>query len=426
MTLAEAAQAIRTGRTTSVALTEAVLARIAGSRLDTWVTVLADSALEAARAADRTAQSGPLHGIPIGLKDCIDVAGVPTTGCSRLLLDNLPGADAPVVARLRRAGAVIVAKHALYELNYGGPSFDLPFPPARNPWDPARIPGGSSSGSAAAVAAGLCFGAVGTDAGGSIRQPAAFCGVAGLKPTHGLVANEGVLPMTFSLGSPGPIARTAGDCALLLQAVTDPSPPRFAVRGARIGWLRDWDSTPAVRAALEEAVARLRAAGAVVEETHLPLHDLDACGRIILLAEAYAVHEANLRARPQAYGRIGRHRFLLGAFLSAADLLQAQRRRSRLAREVDAQFARFDALLAPGEAGIAPRFEEAQATFPFVQSPSLRMPFNVSGHPAACVPIGMGEGMPLAAQVIGRWWHDLDVLGIAAAIEVPPGDPPFF
>ena len=419
MTLAEASAALAAGRTTSAALTEEMLERIDASKLDTTVTLLADSARAAAREADATPRRGPLHGVPIGLKDCIDVAGVRTTGCSRLLLDNVARTDAEVTRRLRAAGAVIVAKHSLYELNYGGPSFDLPFPPARNPWDPGRIPGGSSSGSAAAVAAGLCFGAVGTDAGGSIRQPAAYCGVAGLKPTHGLVSAEGVLPMTYSLGSPGPIARTAADAALLLQAIADPRPAgRTGVAGARVGWLRDWHDQPAQCEAMTTAVQRLESAGATVEEACLPLAELDACGRVILLAEAYSVHAATLRARPEAYGRIGRHRFLLGAFLSAADLLRAQRLRARLARCVEATFDRFDWLLTAGEAGPAPRFEDAQDSFPFVQQPSLRMPFNVSGHPAVCVPCGSVAGMPLGAQVIGRWWDDLGVLGAAAAVEV--------
>ncbi|WP_170984783.1 amidase [Roseomonas sp. AR75] len=432
----EGARRIAAGTLTAERWTEALLARCAALQpaVAAWITLDAEGALAAAREADRTAPRGSLHGVPVGLKDCIDTAGLRTTGHSRLFLDRTPSKDAAIAARLRQAGAVILGKHAMYELSYGGPSFDLPFPPARNPWDPARIPGGSSSGSAAAVASGQGPVAVGTDAGGSIRQPAAYCGVVGLKPTLGLVSREGVLPMTFTMGEAGPMARNVEDCALLLDAIAGTRTAAAlgaGLAGARIGVLRSFFDGAAVRAAdaviasVEHGLSLLASLGARVSEASPPSpQDLDACGRVILLAEAYANHEAQLRADPTIYGTLARHRFVLGAFLSAADLLQAQRRRMALARQMDALFDDHDLLLCAAEVSGAPRFDDAVsgASFPFVSAPSLRIPFNLTGHPALSLPAGFdADGMPLALQIIGRRGEEGSILAAAAALEARLG-----
>jgi aspartyl-tRNA(Asn)/glutamyl-tRNA(Gln) amidotransferase subunit A len=433
---AEGARRIAAGRLTSAAWTEALLDRAAALQptLAAWITLDRDGALAAARAADAGAPRSPLHGVPLGLKDCIDTAGLRTTGHSRLHLHRVPTQDALIAVRLRAAGAVILGKHAMYELSYGGPSFDLPFPPARNPWDPDRIPGGSSSGTAAAVASGQGPIGVGTDAGGSIRQPAAYCGVVGLKPTLGLVSREGVLPMTFTMGEAGPMARNVEDAALLLDAIAGTATAATlgaGVAGARIGMLRSFFDGPTVRAkpevvaAVENALSRLSALGGRVAETVPPApHDLDACGRVILLAEAFANHEAQLRADPAVYGRLARHRFALGAFLSAADLLQAQRRRMALAAGMDALFETHDLLVCAAEVSGAPRFDDAVSaeSFPFVGQPSLRIPFNLTGHPALALPCGFdGAGMPLSVQIVARRGEEARLLAAAAALEARLG-----
>ena len=436
LTAAEGARRIAAGTLTSARWTEALLARCASlqPKLAAWITLDAPGALAAAAAADRTPPRGPLHGVPLGLKDCVDTAGLRTTGHSRLHLDRVPVRDALIAARLREAGAVILGKHAMYELSYGGPSFDLPFPPARNPWDPTRIPGGSSSGSAAAVASGQGPVAVGTDAGGSIRQPAAYCGVVGLKPTLGLVPRDGVLPMTFTMGEAGPMARTAEDCALLLDAMAGATTARHiaeGISGMRVGVLRSFfdgavvRAAPAAVAAVERCLELLSSLGAKLADAEPPSpHDLDACGRVILLAEAYANHEAQLRADPSLYGRLARHRFAIGAFLSAADLLQAQRRRMVLAAEMDALFAEHDLLVCAAEVSGAPRFDAAVSaeSFPFVAQPSLRIPFNLTGHPALALPCGFdADGMPLSLQIIGRRGEEARILAAAHALEARLG-----
>ncbi len=225
LTVAEGSARVAAGSLSASAWTEAVLDRIErlNGRLGAYITVVGSKARAAAAAADAEikarGQRSPLHGVPYGLKDCIATAGIRTTGHSRLFQDHVPDVDAAIAARLGAAGGILLGKHAMYELSYGGPSFDLPFPPARNPWNPERIPGGSSSGTAAAIAAGMGPAGIGTDAGGSIRQPASFCGIAGLKPTLSLLPDAGILPMCFSLSEAGPMAWTVEDCAIILDVV---------------------------------------------------------------------------------------------------------------------------------------------------------------------------------------------------------------
>lgn len=437
LTIAEGGAAIAAGKLSPSQWVEALLARIAeiDPLINSYITVCADSARAAAAQATKEIRAAgmrsPLHGVPYGLKDCIETAGVRTTAHSRLHEHHVPERDAVVAARLKRVGGVLLGKQAMYELSYGGPSFDLPFPPARNPWDRAHIPGGSSSGTAAAIAAGLCPGGVGTDAGGSIRQPAAYCGIAGLKPTMGLVPHDGIIPMGFSLAEAGPMAWTAEDCALLLDAMAGTRAAAglsHDLGGLRVGVAREFFATSVnpdadQLAAFDAAISTLAKIGMRPRDIALPdLRDLDAVGRVILLAEAYANFESDLQRAPQMFGEIGRRRFLLGAYLSAADYIQALRGRERLRGEITRLFDEVDVIITAGERGPALRFEEAGEAFPFVAEPSLRIPFSVSGHPALAVRCGFTRGgMPLGLQIVGRHGADDLVLAVGSAFERAAG-----
>src|SRR5438094_7771011 len=306
LTIAEAARLIEKRELSPVELVDSRLDRIArlDGRLNSFIRVLADSARTDARAAETEIKAGkyrgPVHGIPIGLKDIYETAGVATTGQSKVMQDHVPKEDAFSVKRLRAAGAVVMGKLATHEFALGGPSFNLPWPPARNPWDTTRFTGGSSSGTGASVAAGLVLGGTGSDTGGSIRGPSAFCGLAGIKPTYGLISRMGILPLAFSLDHAGPMAWNAEDCAILLQAMAghDPSDPASAsrlvpdyraalqgpVRGLRIGLIRhfyerDNEVNPATQAAIAAAAQTLESLGCTVREVTLsPLADWAACG----------------------------------------------------------------------------------------------------------------------------------------------------
>src|SRR4051812_4029318 len=315
LTIAEAARLIEKRELSPVELCDSRLDRIAtfDDRLHSFIRVLSDSARDEAKAAEAEIAAGkyrgPLHGIPIGLKDIYETGGVPTTGHSKVMQDHVPKADAFSVKKLREAGAVVMGKLATHEFALGGPSFDLPWPPARNPWDTNRFTGGSSSGTGASVAAGLVLGGTGSDTGGSIRGPAAYCGLAGIKPTYGLISLMGVLPLAFSLDHAGPLAWTAEDCAIMLQAMAghDPTDPGSAnhpvpdyraalqgeVRGLRIGLIRhfyerDNEANAATRQAIATAAQTLEGLGCSVRDITLsPLADWAACGVTIMLSEAY-------------------------------------------------------------------------------------------------------------------------------------------
>src|SRR5438128_490376 len=306
LTIAEAARLIEQRELSPVELVDSRLDRIArlDGSLNSFIRVRADEGRAAARAAEAEIAAGkyrgPLHGIPIGLKDIYETAGVATTGHSKVMQDHVPKADAFSVKRLRAAGAIVMGKLATHEFALGGPSFDLPWPPARNPWDQSRFTGGSSSGTGASVAAGLVLGGTGSDTGGSIRGPSAFCGLAGIKPTYGLVSRMGILPLAFSLDHAGPMAWTAEDCAILLQAMAgyDPADPGSAdhpipdyraalqgeVKGLRIGLIRhfyerDNEANAAPRAAIAAAAQTLDGLGCTVREVTLwPRADGAACG----------------------------------------------------------------------------------------------------------------------------------------------------
>jgi aspartyl-tRNA(Asn)/glutamyl-tRNA(Gln) amidotransferase subunit A len=445
LSAAEATHAFAARTLSPVELLQALLNRIEqlDPALNAFLRLDADAALDAARAAEKEIAAGhprgPLHGVPVGIKDIIDVAGLPTTCHSKILLDNVKSADAVVVAKLRQAGAIILGKLSTHEFAIGGPSFDLPFPPARNPWNREHHPGGSSSGSGSGVCAGLFPIALGSDTGGSVRNPASACGVVGLKPTYGLVSRRGVFPLSFTLDHVGPLARTVADAALLLDAIAghDPADPGSTpttarhfgrdltrgIRDLRVGFVRhfheiDMPANPEVTAALEDAARVLQAEGAEVRDVTLPsLNEFSAVNRVILGAEAFSIHAPWLRTRPGDYGQLSRRRLLAGAFFSAGDYVGAQRRRAQMIATVNEAFRDFDILVCASSLDPASRLDdpvETARTYPR----QARTPFNVTGHPALAMMSGLSDsGLPLSVQFVGRYFEDATVLRVAAAYE---------
>jgi aspartyl-tRNA(Asn)/glutamyl-tRNA(Gln) amidotransferase subunit A len=445
LTAAEATRAFAARTLSPVELLQALLARIEhlDPKLNAFIRLDAEAALDAAHAAEKDIAAGhvrgPLHGVPVGIKDVIDVAGLPTTCHSKILLENVKSADAVVVAKLRQAGAIIVGKLATHEFAIGGPSFDLPFPPARNPWHPAHHPGGSSSGSGSGVCAGLFPIALGSDTGGSVRNPASSCGIVGLKPTYGLVSRRGVFPLSFSLDHVGPLTRTVADCALLLDAIAghDPADPGSApatarhfgrdltrgIRDLRVGFVRhfhevDMPANPEVTAALEDAARVLQAEEAQLRDVTLPtLNEFSAVNRVILGAEAFSIHAPWLRTRPGDYGQLSRRRLLAGAFFSAGDYVGAQRRRAQMIAATNEALRDFDILVCASSLDPASRLDDAVETARTYPR-QARTPFNVTGHPAIAMMSGLSDGgLPLSVQFIGRYFEDATVLRAAAAYE---------
>jgi aspartyl-tRNA(Asn)/glutamyl-tRNA(Gln) amidotransferase subunit A len=441
----EGARLIRDGVITSEQLVQACLDRVAAvdKDVEAWAFLDPEHALAQARAADQWRLSGQpigsLHGVPVGIKDIIDVAGLPTTCHSKILLDNIARADAVVVQKLRQAGAIILGKLSTHEFAIGGPSFDLPFPPARNPWNPGHHPGGSSSGSGAGVAAGFFPLALGTDTGGSVRNPASACGIVGLKPTYGLVSRRGVFPLSFTLDHVGPLSRTVADNALLLDTIAgyDPDDPGSAasrarhfgqtldrgVRGLRIGFVRHFHETdmpahPEVTAALEDAVRLLKAEGAEVRSVTLPaLTEFSGLNRVILCSEAWSIHAPWLRERPGDYGQLTRRRLLPGAFIPAGDYVGAQRRRLEMIAAVEDVLREVDVLLCASSMDPASRLDDAAETARTYPR-QARLPFNVTGHPALAMRAGFASnGLPLSVQFVGRYFCDATVLRTSACYE---------
>jgi aspartyl-tRNA(Asn)/glutamyl-tRNA(Gln) amidotransferase subunit A len=449
MTATDAARAVAAKKLSPVELTAALLERI--DRLDPKLNVFIRFDREAAMAAAKAAEAeiaagrprGLLHGVPVGIKDIIDVAGLPTTCHSKILIDNVAAADAVCVARLRGAGAIVLGKLSTHEFAIGGPSFDLPWPPARNPWNPEHHPGGSSSGSGAGVAAGLFPMALGSDTGGSVRNPASACGIVGVKPTYGLVSRRGVFPLSFTLDHVGPLTRTVADNALMLEIIAghdalDPGSAvatggRYAsrlergVRGLRIGFIRHFHETdlpadPEVTAGLEQVVATLRSLGADIRDVNLPaLGEFGGVNRVILQSEAWAIHSPWLRERPGDYGQLARRRLLAGAFMSAGDYVQASRRRLEMIAAVNEALREVDVLLCASAMDPPSRIEDAvetERTYPR----QARTPFNVTGHPALAMMAGLSsKGLPLSLQLVGRYFDEATVFQVARAWERAAG-----
>lgn len=434
---AEIAALTGTGSISAMEVAEAFLARIARhDRLfNSFTRPMPEAAMETARRIDNAIRTGrppaPLAGVPVAVKDLIDVAGVPTTAGAHRRFHTTPNADAPVVARLRAAGAVIVGKTGLHEFAYGVTNINPHTGAVRNPWDRLRIPGGSSGGSAAAVAAGFCAAALGTDTGGSIRIPASLCGVTGLKPTFGRAPVIGAVPLSWSLDHIGPLVRSAADAALLLQVLSGMPPVADldrGVAGLRIGIPRQffWDGLDAdVEAACDQAVTVLERRGAVVSDVVIP-HAADAGGAaaVVLSAEASAYHERRLREQGDAFGEDVRVRLDRGLFLSAADYLTGQRARRFLTREFLDALAAVDVLLTPATIAPAALIEEDTRKAPAaslamsVQYTRCTNPFNLTGLPAMSVPCGFTkEGLPVGLQIVGRPFDEATVLRVGHAYQ---------
>lgn len=445
LTIAEAAARLRSGELSPVALVQACLDRIAAldSRLHAFITPTADQALAAAREAEIEIRAGrhrgPLHGIPIAHKDIVCTRGVRTTAHSNQLRDWVPGEDATVYTRLQAAGAISLGKLSLWEFAYGNPGETVAFPPALNPWNLAYSPGGSSSGSGAAVSAGLCLGATGTDTGGSIRHPASVCSIVGMKPTFGRVSVHGVLPLAASLDHVGPMTRTVRDNAIMLQAMAghDPKDPTSArepvpdycraldggVKGMTLAVPRRYMEAnahdPECLAAFEEALRVLRGLGARTVDFDFPeLQSASDVGTYIILVEAYDYHRDNLRARPEKFDRSLRERLLAREKLTDADLQEADRVRDSLSRKYAELFAGgVDAIVSVGRESISDTMDALMHNPTARRGGCTRM-YNMSGMPALVQPMGFGaHDMPLGLQIAAGLFREETIYRIAAAYE---------
>ncbi|MGY8990906.1 MAG: amidase, partial [Rhodospirillales bacterium] len=417
LTLAEAGALIRDKKLSPVELTETLLARIKefDSELNAFITVTEDKARSQALAAEQEIAKGnykgPMHGIPIGLKDIYDAAGIPTTAHSKVYANYIPEKNATTVAKLFDAGAVLMGKLATQECANGGPSVDLPWPPARNPWHPDHNTGGSSSGSGAAVAAGMVMGATGTDTGGSIRNPAAMCGIAGIKPTYGRVSRFGVMPNTYCFDNCGPLAWTVEDCVLMLQALAGYDPldpasstelvPDFStslnqsIKGMRIGVLRYfWEEelpNEIVAANMEESLMVLQNLGAVLEDVRLhPLRNYTDVKLGTNAPEIFSVHRKNMVERLDDFGDHMVSRAIPACLMSSDDYVNAQRHRQQLLEAAKSVYEKCDILIAPGQpSGPAPRFD--QYAFPTLDKDNFTTPFNVLGNPVVTICSGFAD-----------------------------------
>jgi aspartyl-tRNA(Asn)/glutamyl-tRNA(Gln) amidotransferase subunit A len=440
-TIAELGARYRKRDLSPVEVTQALLARI--DKLDpilhAFVTLTADRALADARAAEDALGKGdarPLLGIPVAHKDIYLTRGIRTTGGSALLADWIPEEDSTCVARWRDAGTVLLGKLITHEFAFGLQMPGHRFPAARNPWNLDHIPGGSSSGSGAALAAGLVVGATGSDTGGSIRGPAAFCGIVGLKPTYGRASRAGVLSLSWTLDHTGPMARTVQDCAYLLQGFAghDPADPASSrapvhdylapigrdVRGLKIGVPRNYffdGVDPEVGRAFEDALGTLRTLGADVRDVQIPSMAGAPSFLLILMAEAFAYHERDLREHPELYGEVLRERILAGALVTASEYMQAQRIRAEICRETAEVMKSVDVLATP--TAVKPATPFAQAQNPDFGFPRSNMPpFNLTGSPTLALPCGFSSsGLPLSFQLAGRAFEEGMVLRVGHAYE---------
>lgn len=438
-TIADLARALRARETTSAAVTEESLAQIAARNpsLNAFIAVFGEEARSSAQQADREIAAGryrgPLHGVPISVKDLLDVRGTTTTAGSRVREGHVAEADAPCVAHLREAGAVLVGKCNLHEFAFGTTNEDSAFGPARHPVDPSRSPGGSSGGSAISVATGMAFASIGTDTGGSIRIPAAACGVVGLKPGYGEVSTAGVVPLSRTMDHVGPLCRSVGDAALLYDALRGIAPrepsSRRDVSGLRLGVPRDYFMAildPQVASSFESACDRLRSAGVAIEDVRIPhANDIAPIYLHIVLAEAAAFHARTLEGRADDYTPNVRIRLEMGRYILAEDYARALLGRETLRREVSAALEARDALFLPALPIPAPKLGAATVKVGASEEPvrniTLRLTqlFNLSGHPAIAIPCGHTlEGLAIGGQLVGHHGKTHDLLELARSLEL--------
>lgn len=450
LTLAEQSRLIASRQISPVELLDSMLGQIdrIDGEINAFITVMRGSALAEARAAEKAIAAGeyrgPLHGIPIALKDLFYTKGVRTTAGSKVMSDFVPADDATAVSKLREAGAVIIGKAAMHEFAYGTTGINPHYGTVHNPWDLDRIPGGSSSGSAAAVATSMCSAALGSDTGGSIRIPAALCGIVGIKPTYGRVSRAGAVPCAWSLDNVGPMARTAEDAAIVLQAIAgwDPRDPASSsepvpdyraqlaegISDLSIAVLKEYatDRTePEVNEAFHGALGVLRNLGAVVEEVSVPeVSVVIGASTAILSSEVSAYHEENLRIRPQDYGEEVRARLETGLFISATDYLKGQRARRIVTDRFCEVMSRYDAVVCTTVPAIAPRLDQETVDFGGFAEPRgpvmvrhTRL-FNLTSLPAVSVPCGFdSRGLPVGLQIATAPFTEGMALRIAHAYQ---------
>jgi aspartyl-tRNA(Asn)/glutamyl-tRNA(Gln) amidotransferase subunit A len=435
--IAQLAQALRSRDVSAAAVTDGCLAVIAERNplLNAFITVFAKEAREEARRADEDIAAGryrgPLHGVPVSLKDLIDVKGSPTTAASRVREGHRAAADAPVVTRLREAGAILIGKTNLHEFALGTTNEDSAFGPARHPLDPARSPGGSSGGSAASVLAGMAYASIGTDTGGSIRIPSAVCGLVGLKPTIGEISTEGIVPLSSTLDHVGPLCLSVEDAAIVHDVLRGARPAehdRAEPRDLRLGVLRGYFTAvldPQVASAFEQASARLRDARVTLNDAHIAhAGDIAPVYVHLVLSEAAVYHAKTLESRGDDYTANVRNRLEMGRYILAEDYVRARRGRDVLTAEVDAALAGCDALLLPSvpipahKIGVSSvRIGGSDET---IRNVTLRLTqlFNVTGHPAITIPCGhTPEGLPIGGQLVGRRSDTTRLLTVARAVE---------
>lgn len=443
-TITDLSQRIRRKEISPIEITRECLTRIEklNPQLNAFITVMAESALAEARAAEeeitRGQWRGPLHGIPLALKDLIDMAGVRTTSASALHANRVPAEDAEVVRKLRRAGAVFIGKNNLHEFAYGASSLVSHFGDVHNPWDPERISGGSSGGSAACVAAGMACAAIGTDTAGSIREPAALSGCVGLKPTYGRVSSRGVTPLSRSLDHVGPLTTSVEDAAIVLRAIAgyDPSDVTSAEvsvsdyvsilqedpKSLRVGVPHDYffdDLGPEVASAMEHALMGIKTLVADIKDVRLDV----STDRTVQAAESYAYHAENVAKSPELYQPETLRRIRTGEKVTAADYIERRRELETARRTIRDVFADVDLLVTPTTPMDGPTISELRANPEALRPAELKLlrntrPFNVWGLPAISVPCGFTQsGLPIGLQIAGPHWREDLVLRLAYAYE---------
>ena len=444
LSIADVSRQLRAGKISPVELTDAYLARIAvlQPKLDAFITLTGDSARKQAKRAEREIRAGhyrgPMHGIPIGLKDIYDTEGVLTSGGSKLCVDNLPSRDATCTRKLREAGAILLGKLQTHEFAHGGPSFDLPWPPARNPWHLAHFTGGSSSGSGAAVAARLVAAALGSDTGGSIRGPASFCGIVGMMSSAGLVSRAGVIPNSFTLDHCGPMTRSVEDCAIMLQTIAGYDPadagsikvkiPSYraglkrGIRGMRIGvlrhvWAKDVPQSGEVATAMDAAISVMRKLGAKLEDVQVrPAREYSDVKVVLAETEIYTINYPDLARRPGDFGEDFLARALPACLFQSSDYVTASREQRRMIDEMGPLWRKFDALVSV-VFGPAPRLDQHHP-MNFWAKPNANPMANVLGCPSLAICNGFSAtGLPLGMQLMGRPFAEATLLRIGYAYE---------
>ena len=448
LSISDLSELIRTRKVSPVEVTRTILNRIdkLNPELNAYITVTADVAMKSAQHAEseivRKKWCGPLHGVPIAVKDLFDTAGIRTTAGSGVFKDRVPEVDAEVVRRLKAAGAVLLGKTNMHEFAFGGTSLVTYFGGVHNPWDTARIAGGSSGGSAAALAAGLCYGALGSDTAGSIRQPAAYCGLVGLKPTYGLVSTRGVIPLSWSLDHVGPMARSVGDAAILLQSIAGYDPeeitsvrmdvPNYTAAlhlrptSLRLGVARQFffeGLEPEIEVATTRALAVLKKLTAGVKELSIPARDQEELRATVRAAEAYTYHAEYIAKNPELYQRETLGRIRTGADVGTVAYIRGRQQLDRTRRSIIGAFRTVDAIVTPtcpiGPPPIAEFSSDRNGSAEFLaRNIQNTSPFNVYGVPTISIPCGFtASGLPIGLQISGPPGSEAVVLQIAHAYE---------